>query len=163
MSSDRDRLIELFEAVEKDPAITCPHYKTAIACNGCKYTINNVMCNHTLRTVDYLLANGVFILPEDLRGTEEFSISAFIEAMQMYKEKDRYIKPPCDIGQTVYTRYGYSFKIQRIEVLEDRKIIFRCGNDGTDDYMAFYDFEIGTDVFLTKEEAEKALAERSEE
>ena len=70
------------------------------------------------------------------------------------------IVPPCDIGQTVYTRYSYSFKIQRIEVLEDKKILFRCGNDGTDDYMAFYDFEVGTDVFLTKEEAEKALAER---
>ena len=69
------------------------------------------------------------------------------------------IVPPCDIGQTVYTRYGYSFKIQRIEVLEDKKIIFRCGNDGTDDYMAFYDFEIGTDVFLTKEEAEEKLRE----
>ena len=69
------------------------------------------------------------------------------------------IVPPCDIGQTVYTRYGYSFKIQRIEVLEDKKILFRCGNDGTDDYMAFYDFEIGTDVFLTKEEAEEKLKE----
>ena len=34
------------------------------------------------------------------------------------------IVPPCDIGQTVYTRYGYSFKIQRIEVLEDKKILF---------------------------------------
>ena len=71
------------------------------------------------------------------------------------------IVPPCDIGQTVYTRYGYSFKIQRIEVLEDKKIIFRCGNDGTDDYMAFYDFEIGTDVFLTKEEAEAELEKRA--
>ena len=67
------------------------------------------------------------------------------------------IVPPCKVGQTVYTKYGYSFKIQRIEILEDKKILFRCGNDGTDDYMAFYDFEIGTDVFLTKEEAEKAL------
>ena len=64
------------------------------------------------------------------------------------------IVPPCDIGQTVYTRYGYSFKIEQIEVLKDKRILFRCGNDGTDDYMAFYDFEIGTDVFLTKEEAE---------
>ena len=71
------------------------------------------------------------------------------------------IVPPCDIGQTVYTRYGYSFKIEKIEVLEDKKILFRCGNDDTDDYMAFYDFEIGTDVFLTKEEVELALAERS--
>ena len=69
------------------------------------------------------------------------------------------IVPPCDIGQTVYTRYGYSFKIEKIEVLEDKKILFRCGNDGTDDYMAFYDFEIGTDVFLTKEEAEEKLKE----
>ena len=69
------------------------------------------------------------------------------------------IVPPCDIGQTVYTRYGYSFKIEQIEVLKDKKILFRCGNDGTDDYMAFYDFEIGTDVFLTKEEAEEKLRE----
>ena len=69
------------------------------------------------------------------------------------------IASPCDIGQTVYTRYGYSFKIEKIEILKDKKIIFRCGNDGTEDYMAFYDFEIGTDVFLTKEEAEEKLKE----
>lgn len=69
------------------------------------------------------------------------------------------IVPPCKVGQTVYTRHGYSFKIQRIEVLEDKKILFRCGNDGTDDYMAFYDFEIGTDVFLAKEGAEAKLKE----
>lgn len=67
------------------------------------------------------------------------------------------ILPLCKVGDTVYTRYGYSFKIEKIEVLEDRKIIFRCGNDGTDDYMAFYDFEIGTDVFLTEQEAREAL------
>ena len=73
------------------------------------------------------------------------------------------IVPLCNIGQTVHTRYGYSFKIQRIEVLEDKKIIFRCGNDGTDDYMAFYDFEIGADVFLTKEEAEAKLKELQNE
>jgi hypothetical protein len=151
----RDRLIEIIKYAEDNPEKTCPHYLEA-DCYDCPYD-KGEECDHVARKADYLLANGVFILPEDLRGTEEFSISAFIEAMQMYKEKDRYIKPPCDIGQTVYTIYGYSFKIQRIEVLEDRKIIFRCGNDGTDDYMAFYDFEIGTDVFLTKEEAENAL------
>lgn len=59
--TDRDRLIELFEAVEKDPAITCPHYKTDKTCDTCKYTINNFICNHTERTVDYLLANGVIV------------------------------------------------------------------------------------------------------
>lgn len=61
--SDRDRLIELFEAVEKDPAITCPHYKTDKTCDTCKYTINNYLCNHTERMVDYLLANGVIVPP----------------------------------------------------------------------------------------------------
>ena len=59
--TDRDRLIELFNEINKDPAITCPHYKTDKTCDGCKYTINDVMCNHTLRTVDYLLANGVIV------------------------------------------------------------------------------------------------------
>ena len=62
--TDRDRLIELFEAVEKDPAITCPHYKTEKTCDTCKYTINNFMCNHTERMVDYLLANGVKLSAE---------------------------------------------------------------------------------------------------
>lgn len=61
--TDRDRLIELFEAVEKDPAITCPHYKTDKTCDTCKYTINNFMCNHTERMVDYLLASGVILPP----------------------------------------------------------------------------------------------------
>ena len=61
--TDRDRLIELFEEIEKDPAITCPHYKTDKTCDTCKYTINNFMCNHTERTVDYLLANGVIVPP----------------------------------------------------------------------------------------------------
>ena len=147
--SDRDRLIELIsQAKDKTPCSYNPDIDCeGIVCSACE--------NGSI--ADYLLANDVFILPEDLRGIEDFSISAFIEAMQMYKEKDRYIKPPCDIGQIVYTRYGHSFKIEKIEILEDRKIIFRCGNDGTDDYMAFYDFEIGTDVFLTKEETEKAL------
>lgn len=69
---------------------------------------------------------------------------------------------PCNVGDTVYTRYGYSFNIEKIEILKDKKIIFRCGNDGTDDYMAFYDFEIGEEVFLTREEAEVALKEGQE-
>ena len=98
--------------------------------------------------------------------TKKHNIMASSVILEEYAEEllaNGVILPPCDIGQTVYTRYGYSFKIEKIEVLEDKKILFRCGNDGTDDYMAFYDFEIGTDVFLTKEEAEKALAKRSED
>lgn len=59
------------------------------------------------------------------------------------------------IGQTVY-HLGYSFKVEEIEMLQD-EIIYRCGNLGTDDYMAFCESDIGKTVFLTKEEALKAL------
>ena len=98
------------------------------------------------------------LLVESCPIEDDLNIAEFIAD---YLLANGIIVPLCDIGQTVYDRYGYSFKIQRIEVLEDKKILFRCGNDSTDDYMAFYDFEVGTDVFLTKEEAEKALAERA--
>ena len=65
------------------------------------------------------------------------------------------IVPPVKVGQTVY-HLGYSFKVEEIEILQDN-IFYRCGNTGTDDYMAFCESDIGKTVFLTKEEAEKAL------
>lgn len=77
--TDRDRLLELLHKAPK----------------GRGRISNNELAN-------YLLANGVFLLPEDLRGTEDFSISAFIEAMKIHKEKDRYIKLPCKVGDKVY-------------------------------------------------------------
>jgi flagellar biosynthesis component FlhA len=66
------------------------------------------------------------------------------------------IVPPCKVGDKVWTKYGYTFEVEGIEILKDKKI-FRCGNLGTDDYMAFFEDEIGKDVFFAKEEAEKAL------
>lgn len=81
--TDRDRLIKIIlEAIHNEFIDLTTYDITAIA--------------------DHLLANDVFLLPEDLRGTQDFSISAFIEAMQMYKEKDLYIKTPCKVGDIVY-------------------------------------------------------------
>lgn len=65
------------------------------------------------------------------------------------------IVPTVKVGQTVY-HLGYSFKVEEIEILQN-EIFYRCGNTGTDDYMAFCESDIGKTVFLTKEEAEKAL------
>lgn len=65
------------------------------------------------------------------------------------------IVPPVKVGDTVY-HFGYSFDVEKIEILQD-ETIYRCGNPGTDDYMAFCESDIGKTVFLTKEEAEKAL------
>ena len=108
---------------------------------------------------------GLYELKQREKDNEEWYLLAkrnnyeWAEYCKTLIEEIKTLKPPCNIGQTIYTRYGYSFKIEKIEILEDKKIIFRCGNDGTDDYMAFYDFEIGTEVFLTKEEAEEKLKE----
>ena len=65
------------------------------------------------------------------------------------------IAPTVGIGDTVY-HLGYSFKVEKIEILKD-ETIYKCGNNGTDDYMAFHESDIGKTVFLIKEAAEKAL------
>ena len=116
--TDRDRLIELFEAVEKDPAITCPHYKTNKTCDTCKYTINNYLCNHTERTVDYLIANGVIVPPckvgnsiyEIVKGkiierkVEKLNVwrSGSIDICYPWKGGGYVCKTAADIGKTVF-------------------------------------------------------------
>ncbi len=78
------------------------------------------------------------------------------------------IVPPCKVGQTVYEIQPIRKRVQEYEVttikynghywwftwiLKDRKGIY--GN-----IEGFSSHQIGKTVFLTKEEAEKALAER---
>ena len=70
------------------------------------------------------------------------------------------IVPPCKVGDKLYTEdslideYCY-WEIVRIEIYEDE-------SGFVDDSGNWYSFDdIGKTVFLTREEAEKALAERS--
>lgn len=93
-----------------------------------------------------------------LRATQSVELDED-EILADYLLANGVIVPPCKVGQTVYHRHGYSFVIEKIEVF-DNKMLFRCGNIGTDDYMAFYADEIGTDVFLTHEEQKKHLQKR---
>ena len=123
---------------------------------------------------DYLLANGVFILPEDLRGTEDFSISTFIEATQMYKEKDRYIKLPCKVGDMVYIPWTWDgqqgvgcAEVEEIKIYDNKNhIMFFIDLESDDEeFEQQYggwklDKSIGDTIFLTKEEAEAKLKER---
>lgn len=77
------------------------------------------------------------------------------EQVAEYLLENGVIVPPVKVGDTVY-HLGYSFKVEEIEILQDG-VFYRCGNNGTDDYMSFCEAEIGKTVFLTKEAAEKAL------
>lgn len=80
------------------------------------------------------------------------------DAMQKLAHYEDLEEQGCKVGDVVWTKYGYSFEVEKVEIIKGGKI-FRCGNQGTSDYMAFYEYEIGTDVFLTKEEAEAKLKE----
>lgn len=167
MQTDRDRLIEVIDNFGDNISL-CDVCKAPIEnCDGCK--------NEQL--ADYLLANGVFLLPEDLRGTQDFSISAFIEAMQMYKEKDRYIKTPCKVGDTIYK--NILFKDGHGDTVPQSVVGFHLGKfphiRGRErkQYIIVYHEvvntishidikQIGKTVFLTKEEAEEKLKELKE-
>lgn len=133
MTSDRDRLIELFNEIEKDPAITCPHYKTDKTCDTCKYTINNVMCNHTLRTVDHLLANGVIVPPCKVGDTLWilFTVEKTIESREIESIMQR------QKSWTIRFTNGDCFTVW---------------DNAENEYF-------GKTVFLTKEEAEEKLKE----
>jgi hypothetical protein len=62
------------------------------------------------------------------------------------------IVPPCKVGDTVYQTDGF-----RVYESTIKKVIYDTEN------VAFDEDAIGKSIFLTKEEAEKALAERREE
>ncbi len=148
MTSDRDRLIELFEAVEKDPAITCPHYKTEKTCDECKYTINNFMCNHTERMVDYLLENGVIVPPVEVGG----------EIWVIDREDGEAIDISCVmfLGKSKGCIIATSW-INDYDLDETLEFHMNETQNNFDTDLKVYPDE---DCFLTKEEAEAKLKER---
>jgi hypothetical protein len=69
------------------------------------------------------------------------------------------IVPPCKVGDTVYQTDGeriYESCITHIEIYSFVTVFYTDG-------VAFDETAIGHSIYLTKEEAEKALAERSGE
>ena len=80
----------------------------------------------------------------------------------MFKDKTRYIEKPCNIGDKVYLIYHVSDAILDF-ISSDDVTKFGITTRGILREHT-YDFdEIGKTVFLSREEAEKALAERNKE
>lgn len=95
-----------------------------------------------------------------------------------FKPKSRFIELPCEVGQTVYKIARYCNTDPR-ETTKEQVQPWDCENYcgrsdcsfseyriekfnvGNIDYIFRIRKEIGKTVFLTKEEAEKALAERN--
>lgn len=80
---------------------------------------------------------------------------------------DGWIKPPYKVGDTVWaiaiTGKIYKYTVNGFHYFEDKHFMFgayRIREDGKKVNPTWQDSEIGKTVFLTREEAEKALAER---
>ena len=71
----RDKLKELILEYRNKPQKTCPRYDET-PCNGCKYDFGGE-CDEVGRLTDYLIANNVFVLPEQIKDSWELT-SAFV-------------------------------------------------------------------------------------
>lgn len=121
---------------------------------------------------DHLLANGVIVVDTDhvdvvanrkpLRTAFNMPLDKFEELIRA-KQEGRLIVPPCKVGDTVYVCFLRTRVIEckvaqiTIEHIEDIGMSFICYGG-----MRFDMRHWGKTVFLTREEAEKALEERSE-
>ena len=135
----RDRLIELFDEMNRNPEITCPVPNEPLACKTCKYSDGSAwFCDTTARRVDYLLANGVIV-------------------------------PMCYIWQPIWYICEHIYagtveieegKISMIQQKADKSWKFRITVNSS--VWDFTPEKIGTRYFLTKEEAERELRKRGE-
>lgn len=79
-----------------------------------------------------------------------------LAAYEDAEEQGRLIRLPCAVGDKVRDEISdYVFTVQKIEtcvVYDKPALVFRCGNEGTNDYMAFFDFEIGEKITVLPRE-----------
>lgn len=97
--------------------------------------------------------------PDDVCFRSEVERLDKLATYEDAEEQGRLVILPCKVGDKVRDKIAdHIFTIQTVELGHKAGTLFRCGNPGTDDYAAFYDFEIGErfDV-LGREEAEAAL------
>ena len=73
------------------------------------------------------------------------------------------IVPPCKVGQTVYSCLGYAYKVKKIVIESNSKHITFVLESGLNGQLIFDETCFGKTVFLSHEDAGKALAERSKE
>ena len=120
--TERERLIELLKSDSCESPMLCDP--------NCKYA--NLERCYEERTADYLLANGVVVLPVDIIGNTLWFINC----------DDNIV---CD-------------KIDGITISDRHDVYIFLQNSGDEPYELS---DIGKFLFYTREEAEKALVERS--
>ena len=122
--TERERLVELLKSDSCESPMLCDP--------NCKYA--NLERCYEERTADYLLENGVVVLPLNMIGNTLWFINC-----------DNNIV--CD-------------KIDGITISDSHDVYIFLQNSGDEPYELS---DIGKFLFYTREEAEKALAERNSE
>ena len=92
---------------------------------------------------------------------EKYNSSEWVERFADHLLANGVIVPPCKVGDKVYTYGARRVKEWKITFVGknsrgEHKII--AADDEFKNMLEFWDYDIGKTVFLTKEEAEQALA-----
>ena len=119
--TEREKLIELLKSDSCESPMLCDP--------NCKYA--NLERCYEERTADYLLANGVVVLPVDIIGNTLWYVNCDDDIV-------------CD-------------KIDGITISDRHDVYIFLQNSGDEPYELS---DIGKFLFLTREEAEKALKEQ---
>ena len=89
------------------------------------------------------LKGEAFGLKVDKQELEQYRALGSIDRLRELKQANdegRCVVLPCKIFDKVWDVIAhYQFEITEIDILPYGKILFRCGNKGTDDYVEFYD------------------------
>lgn len=106
---------------------------------------------------------------ESKKFWEHYQVREWLKELKKYKDAEEQgllLKLPCKVGDTVYsvTRDFISeYTICSIEMYNEGFFFnWRCEKGIYINVRGFTNFDIGETVFLTKEEAEQALAEMKE-
>lgn len=135
-----------------------------LICSGNCETFNCGDCGILDKIVDRLAAyEDTGLEPEDFKRT--FTEDALLKLtgqllgvtpdrlreLAQADREGRCVALPCKIFDKVWDVIAhYQFEITEIDILPYGKILFRCGNKGTDDYVEFYDEDLG-DTFIFEE------------
>ena len=96
---------------------------------------------------------------EDFEEFDDFTVADIVDNLL----ENGVIVPPCKVGQTVYSCLGYAYKVKKIVIESNSKHITFVLESGLNGQLIFDETCFGKTVFLSHEDAGKALAERSKE
>lgn len=128
----KNKLIELLQKADK----RCDDTKRCEDCIG--FGKGSECVNHNI--ADYLISNGVIVPPCKVGTTLYFLYNS------PYADKP-------DLTPRIYKTTNWYFEVDKTGIVINTSDIHSFNKE--------YDYHLGKTVFLTREEAEKALAERS--